>query len=229
MIQTFTSLFNLLFPRTCAACGETLQESEQCLCLSCLADLPKTNFHRVEDNPVSRIFWGRVNIFRATSLFFFSKGSKFQEMMHHFKYSGVREVGFEMGKILGSDLKEARENWDVDVIIPVPLHPEKEKKRGYNQSEWIAKGISEILEARVAKDAITRSIASSTQTRKNRFERWNNVKDIFSLSTEAKTLAGKHILLVDDVLTTGATLEACAHELEKIEGVRISIATLAAA
>ncbi len=222
-------LLHLLFPPACAACGETLLEGENCLCLSCLADLPRTQFHREAENPVSRIFWGRAPIFRATSLFFFTKGSKYQRMMHCFKYDGGKEIGLILGQALGHDLSSVPDFSDIQAVLPVPLHPGKQKKRGYNQSEWIAKGVAHGLQTRVETRALLRVRASETQTRKSRFDRWTNVKDIFSLGETAHTLENAHLLLVDDVLTTGATLEACVHVLEEIPGVRISIATLATA
>ena len=218
---------NLFYPNLCVVCNQHLINQEKLICTECLYHLPKTNFHLHKDNPVSQIFWGRVPIEYATGYFFFHKGSNYQHMMHKYKYHGYKEIRQILGKSLGNQLKESY-FCSVDVIVPVPLHKNKLKKRGYNQSEWFGLGLAEAMGKPIDSKSFVRAIATETQTRKTRFERWKNVEDIFTV-LYPENLVGKHILLVDDVVTTGATLEACAHKLLEIPETKISIATLAVA
>lgn len=222
----FNSFLELIFPTLCVTCGNRLVTQEKFLCIDCWLDLPVTNFHLYSGNKVEQLFWGRVKIEQATALFSFSKGSNYQHLIHFIKYKGMKELGFETGKRLGILLSESAGFSSVDYIVPVPLHPKKEKMRGYNQSEWIAKGISESMKIPVSLDNLRRNLHTSTQTRKNRFERWENVENIFE-ATRPEEFEGKHILLVDDVVTTGSTLESCAFQLLQINKVKVSIATLA--
>jgi ComF family protein len=186
----------------------------------------KTHYHNHLDNPVEKIFWGRVKIERATSFFLFVKGSPYQNMLHQLKYKGRQDLGIYLGELFGRDLTEQESFRHFDLIIPVPLHPDKEKKRGYNQSRLIAQGISNILKVPVDTEVLNRKTFTQTQTKKSRYERWENVEDVFEIQTD-KNIAGKHILLVDDVLTTGATLEGCSQTLLKASDVKISVVTLA--
>jgi competence protein ComFC len=226
-VKAYLSDFiNLLYPITCAACGKNLTKGETIICTECLYYLPKTNYHKEKENPVSRIFWGRVYIENATAFFFFHKGSPFQELLHKLKYNGRKEIGSELGSYLGAELKHAELYNDIDMIVPVPLHPKRQKKRGYNQSEWIALGIAGQMKIPVDTVSLYRSVATETQTKKGRDERWNNVENIFKIR-QANEICNKHILLVDDVVTTGSTLEACARALLAVEGVRVSVACLA--
>ncbi len=218
---------SLLFPRVCSACGTNLADTEQTLCTRCLYQLPTTNFHDDPENEVAKLFWGRVNIEKATSFYYYFKGSKFQKPIHQLKYHGQKHIGFDLGKIFGQHLKETGFKI-TDLIIPVPLHYKKLKKRGYNQSEFIARGIAEALDKPVATDIIYRAVYNPTQTKKSRFERWENVDGIFLCKKESK-LMNKHVLLVDDVVTTGSTLEACAQAITRISGAKVSVATLAVA
>ena len=224
----FDDLISLFYPRLCAGCNTSLVNGEDILCLHCLADLPRTNYHLFPENPVFQIFIGRVNITLASSFCRFDKGGRLQHLLHQLKYKGNSEVGIKMGILFGYDLIQSSSYQDIDAIIPVPLHPKKEKKRGYNQSAEICKGLSESMNRPVISGNLVREIHTSSQTRKGRFERWENVSGIFNVKNEA-SLIGKHLLLVDDVVTTGATLEACCEPLLKIPGVRVSIATLASA
>jgi ComF family protein len=224
----FDDLISLFYPRLCAGCNTSLVNGEDILCLHCLADLPRTNYHLFPENPVFQIFIGRVNITLASSFCRFDKGGRLQHLLHQLKYKGNSEVGIKMGILFGYDLIQSSSYQDIDAIIPVPLHPKKEKKRGYNQSAEICKGLSESMNRPVISGNLVRDIHTSSQTRKGRFERWENVSGIFNVKNEA-SLTGKHLLLVDDVVTTGATLEACCEPLLKIPGVRVSIATLASA
>lgn len=226
--QLLNDLIELLYPRLCVVCGDKLIEQEKWICLHCLHHIPRTNFHLIADNPVAQIFYGRVNIENATSFFYFSKGSKYQALLHNLKYKGMKELGEEMGKYFAIDLRQSSWFDSVDIICPVPLHPSKEKKRGYNQSWWIASGIAQQLNKELSINNLKRLTATETQTRKSRFERYLNVDGIFELKNP-EAFSGKHILLVDDVVTTGATLEACATTILSTTNAQISIATLATA
>ena len=227
-ISTLTYLTELLFPRLCVVCGDKLIEQEQWICLHCLHHIPRTNFHLNHDNPVAQLFYGRVEIEYATAFFNFSKGSKYQSLLHSLKYKGMKELGEEIGKHFGIDLIQSPEFSSVDVICPVPLHPQKERKRGYNQSWWIASGIAKQMNKELSADNLKRITATETQTRKSRFARWQNVEGIFELS-DPESFSGKHVLLIDDVVTTGSTLEACAASIISKTDAQVSIATLATA
>ncbi len=220
--------FKLIFPLTCAACGKVLVKNERVICLSCNYNLPRTNFHYDCNNPVSRIFWGRIRIENATAFYFFNKGSSFRHLVHELKYNNRKDIGMELGRIFGYEISGVEGFSQVDMVIPVPLHMKKLKKRGFNQSEFIARGISEALCKPLDVCSVIRSFNSSTQTRKNRYDRWLNVAGIFTV-VNPDILIGKHILLADDVITTGATIEACAAEILKVEGSKVSVAALAVA
>ncbi|MFA5046368.1 MAG: ComF family protein [Paludibacter sp.] len=224
----FEDFFNLMYPDLCIVCGENLLKNEHHLCLSCLHGIPKTNYHLLADNPIEKRFWGKVPFHRCTAFFFFQKGSPFQKLLHCLKYKGNKEIGQMLGKYAAVDLLDSPDFASVDVIIPVPLHPKKYQKRGYNQSEWICKGLSELLEKPVDTKTLIRVRENTTQTKKNVFERYSNTEGIFELSNKT-TLTGKHVLLVDDVLTTGSTLEACIHALIETEEIKVSVFTLAVA
>lgn len=221
-----TDFINLFFPNLCQACGKPLVRHENILCLSCLFKLPKTNFHMHESNPISRMFWGRVNIHAATSFLFFNKGGKVQKLIHQFKYKGKTETGRYLGEHLGNDLKESNLFNTIELIIPVPLHQKKLHLRGFNQSSIIAGGISKAMQVPVNEHTLCRLEHTDTQTKKARYSRWENVKGKFGTIDPGK-LEGKHILLVDDVLTTGATLESCAQALLEVPHTTVSMATLA--
>ena len=225
--QYLNDFFSLLFPDLCVVCNSHLVNQENLICTKCLYNLPKTNYHKEIDNPVSQLFWGRTKIELATGFFSFSKGSKYQKMMHKFKYQSNKEIGYVLGKSFGNYLNNS-EFKNIDLIIPVPLHKSKLKKRGYNQSEWIARGLSESMQKPLDVKSFIRSVATETQTRKSRFDRWKNVENIFRV-IENEALKGKHVLLVDDVVTTGSTLEACANAILEVENSKVSIATLAIA
>ncbi len=225
LTQGFNDLLELFFPTLCVTCGERLVTQEKFVCLNCWSDLPVTNFHLNPENKVAQLFWGRTQIENATAYFAFKRGSNYQQLIHFIKYKGLKELGFETGRRFGLALSESQNFSNIDIIFPVPLHPKKQKKRGYNQSEWIAKGISETLNKPLSVHHLKRNLHTSTQTKKNRFERWKNVENIFEVS-KSDELIGKHVLLIDDIVTTGSTLEACAFPLLKTDGVKVSIATL---
>lgn len=222
------SFISLLFPRCCVVCGRSLAKGEECICAMCNINLPRTNYHLQKDNQVEQLFWGKIPLERATSFFFYRKGSDFRQILHQLKYGGQKEIGAIMGRYMASELTVSGFFEGIDVIIPVPLHKRKQRIRGYNQSEWIARGISAVTGIYIDTEVIVRRKHTDTQTRKSTFERWENVDGIFELH-HAESLKGKHLLVVDDVLTTGATTVACASRLMEIEGVRISVLTLAVA
>ncbi|MEN6618446.1 MAG: ComF family protein [Rikenellaceae bacterium] len=217
---------DLLFPRVCPVCGRLLLRREKYLCLSCLSDLPFSFFWSWPNNPAEVCFWGRLNIIRASSLLIYREESPYKKIIHSFKYYGNRGLGKFLGEMFARRLLESGLYTDIDLIIPVPLHPLKKWKRGYNQASVLAKSIGRLLDKPVDESTLLRRKFTSTQTRKDAFHRWENVMDAFYLKNNS-LIKGKHILLVDDVLTTGATLEACGQHILKQEGCMLSIVTLA--
>lgn len=219
---------SMLFPRLCYACGDHLLRNEKLICTECFVLIPRTGYHLLEDNPVARLFWGRCRIEKAAAFSFYNKDSRMRKLIHNLKYRGIKEIGSEMGKLYGLTLKRSGFTEDIDLIIPVPLHPAKRRIRGFNQSELISEGISQATGLPVDTISLKRISLTGTQTRRSRFERWMNVEGIFNIE-DPSLLAGKHVLLVDDVITTGSTMESCANELLKVEGVQVSVAALAVA
>ncbi len=216
----------LIYPELCYCCETALMKQEKLICTSCLVNIPRTYYHLVDGNPIEKIFWGRAKVERATSYFLFQKGSNYQQLLHSLKYKGVREIGVELGRNFGNELNDISYFDDVDMVVPVPLHPKKEKKRGYNQSLAIAEGLSLAIHKPVDSKVLIRKHFSQSQTRKGRFSRWENVSELFDVKNLVD-FEGKHILLVDDVVTTGSTLEACAQAILKCPSTKVSIATLA--
>jgi len=227
LIREYLHAFSaLLYPNLCLACGRDLVKGEEVICSHCVFHLPKTYFHNDLENPVAKTFWGRVKVEHATACVYFSKGNNIQQLLHQLKYKGKKEVGIFFGKYFGLELKQTDGFNTVETIIPVPLHKKKLRKRGFNQSEVFAKGLSKSLEINMETDCLYRKTASETQTRKSRFKRWQNVDSIFDIR-QAHRLENKHVLLVDDVITTGATMEACVQALQQIPGVKVSVAAIA--
>ena len=225
----FHSFWSLLFPRCCVVCGSPLSRGEECLRTCCNINLPRTGFHLRKDNPVECLFWGRIpGLKRASSFLFYRKGSDFRRILHLLKYGGYKELGEVMGRYMAAELSSGGFFDGVDMIIPVPLHRKKQKLRGYNQSEWIARGIASVTGIPLCAECMIREKNTETQTRKSTFERWENVEGIFRLC-DTVHFEGKHVLLVDDVLTTGATTVACASAFARVSGIRISVLTLAVA
>ena len=225
----FHSFWSLLFPRCCVVCGSPLSRGEECLCTCCNINLPGTGFHLRKDNPLECLFWGRIpGLKRASSFLFYRKGSDFRRILHLLKYGGYKELGEVMGRYMAAELSSGGFFDGVDMIIPVPLHRKKQKLRGYNQSEWIARGIASVTGIPLCAECMIREKNTETQTRKSTFERWENVEGIFRLC-DTVHFEGKHVLLVDDVLTTGATTVACASAFAGVSGIRISVLTLAVA
>ena len=226
MKTALQSLLHLFFPHTCAGCGSDILTKDQLLCLHCIGRLPHTGFHRFAGNPVEKIFWGRLPVAFATSLLYFTKNSLLQHLVHQFKYNGKIEIGQYIGRRMGEALQEASRFDAIDALVPLPLYAARERKRGYNQSGVLCEGIAEVLQVPVLKSIITRKTATETQTHKTRTERWQNIAGRFEL-LQPETIRGKHVLLVDDVITTGATLEACGQELMAGSDARLSIFTMA--
>jgi ComF family protein len=221
----FQALRHLIFPMHCLGCHRGLDEGEALLCEGCWEGLPTTEVEAVEGNTVERTFWGKIPVCRGAAYLYFSQGGVVQNLLHQLKYSGRQDVGYALGLRFGHRLRQSGFA-GVEVVVSVPLHADKERMRGYNQCKSIADGIAEALRCGVLPNAVKRRIANPSQTRKGRYDRWNNVQGIFSVNTP-DALRNKHVLLVDDVLTTGATLEACAHVVLNIPGTTVSIVTLA--
>lgn len=222
-LSDFVSLF---FPEVCAACGVSLVSQESVLCSGCVFHLPYTNFHHDKDNRVAQQFWGRIPFRHCGAYLYFSKGSKVQNLMHQLKYNNRPEVGYKLGEMYGRDLKETSMLKKTDLIIPVPLHPARQRKRGYNQSDYFAQGLSTQLGCPMSTSSLKRTFFTETQTKKSRYVRYENMKDVFVVK-EPHLLEGKHVLLVDDIITTGATIESCANALLAIPNIEISIAAIA--
>jgi ComF family protein len=223
----FNDLLNFLFPELCVICSRTLVAQEQEICLHCINDLPLTYFHLDNENPISKIFWGRKDVVMATAMYHYGKGNKIQKYLHALKYQNHPYLGKKAGLVYGNVLKNNLEISQCDFIIAVPLHDLKLKVRGYNQSQVFAEGLSESLEIPILNNVLNRIKNTATQTKKTKEERAKNVKGVFEIKN-SDALKGKNIILVDDVVTTGATLEECCAELNKIEGLKIYILCIAA-
>lgn len=219
---------SLIYPKICAVCGNSLWKSEEVICQKCDYHLPKTNYHQEIENPVSRLFRGRVKIETATAFLYFNKGNSVQELIHKLKYKGRMDIGVLLGNRYGQDLKNSPFFKDVSLIFPVPLYKKKFTQRGYNQSEQFGIGLSRAMGIPLENKGLVRIRATETQTRKSRFKRWENVSETFILRNQQK-LAGLHVMLVDDVITTGATLEACIRAFIPVPEIKISIAAIAVA
>lgn len=222
----FRDLFRLLFPELCRACGRVLYWAEVEICTLCLYQLPYTDHHLYADNKTARKLWGRIPFHAAMSLLHFKKAGAVQQLVHQLKYRNQQNLGVKLGRMLGERLSTAVLYQEIDCIIPVPLHRKKEKSRGYNQSLCIAEGIARELNIPILKDALIRTKASSSQTQKGRYKRYENMKDVFEVR-QGERLIGLHVLLVDDVITTGATIESCAIALQQHKPGKLSIAALA--
>ncbi len=219
-------LRDLFFPPVCPACGRVMPEGAGFLCTTCQWDIPLTGYENMPDNPVARRFWGLLPLQNATAFVWFIHESGYRRLVHRFKYSGQWMAARDMGRWFGRVLSETDAYAGVDVIVPVPLHTRKFLRRGYNQSDYIAEGMSRSMDVPVERHAVVRRVNNRSQTEQPKDERWENVKDIFAVRSP-EHLAGKHILLVDDVLTTGATIGSCAEAiLAAAPGCRISIAAL---
>lgn len=217
---------HLFYPHICTGCGSDLLDKENLLCLHCTESLPNTHFAAHNNNPVEKAFWGRIPVTAAHSQYYFAKDSLIQHLIHQLKYKANKDIGFYLGQLMGNTLLSSGRFQNIDVLIPLPLYPDKERKRGYNQAAVICEGMSAAMNVPVNTTNVTRRRFTETQTRKHRTERWQNVEGSFAV-TNPDALKGKNILLVDDVITTGATLEACGSTVLQCQGIKLFIASLA--
>ncbi len=222
------NLINLFFPKVCYACHNLLSDNEESICLDCRHDLPVTNFHFDDNDSVKKMLYGRAKIENGTALFRFEKKGNVQRLIHNLKYKGHEHIGFILGNWLGGELKTLETYQSIDAVIPVPLHNNKLKKRGYNQVAKFGQQIAKALNATYLDDVLIKISNTKSQTNKKRFARWTNSNELFALKNITK-IENKHILIVDDIITTGATIEACVSVLNVAEDVKISIATMAIA
>lgn len=216
---------SLIYPRTCVCCEKLLLKDEAFICNTCFIQLPKSGFENEENCELDKVFYGRVEVKKAASYLLFEKSGKVQKILHSIKYKGNKALAEQMGIWYGETLKNQELFNQVEVIVPVPLHPKKQKQRGFNQSEEFARGLSKAMQVPLAVDVLKRSVNTSTQTKKSKEERWENVKDAFEVAVPEK-LVNKKILVVDDVITTGATLEACCAAINNAEVSNLSVVSL---
>lgn len=222
----YNPLLTLLFPKVCCCCGKHLNAKLSHICISCRSSLPKTNYHLYKENPLQKLFWGRIPLENVFSYYKFIDSGKIRRLIHHFKYKGMKEIGLTVGKMYGEELMQAGALEKIDCILPVPIHQKKIKRRGYNQSHFFAEGISIATGIENKKNLLEKHIHTSSQTRKSRYKRWKNVETSFKV-VETEELLHKHVLLVDDVLTTGATIEACGQKVLELDGTKLTVATMA--
>lgn len=222
ILSDFSHLF---FPHICAGCGSDAIGHHSPLCIRCVSDLPQTNFHLYHSNPIEKYFWGRMAVANAAACYHFTDGSLMQHLLHQVKYRGNQDLGLYLGRLMAKQLQLSDWFRSIDLLLPLPLFAARLKKRGYNQSEVLCRGMSEVVSIPVMADAVARLSATETQTHKNRIDRWTNMQGRFEL-LNANALRGRNVLLVDDVVTTGATLEACG-EIINSAGATLHIATLA--
>lgn len=222
------NLLNLFFPKVCFGCSQLLTDNEDYLCTQCRHDLPVTNFHFNHDKSIEKIFYGRVKIEQATALLHFEKKSIVQHLLHNLKYKGQEDIGLFLGKWLGHELASVETYKNIDIIIPVPLHQKKLRQRGYNQVAKFGAEIANALNAKYIDNVLIKTSNTKTQVFKKRVARWNSDNEIFTIKNH-ELIDGKHILLVDDIITTGATIESCVTVLNKAQNVKISVASMAIA
>lgn len=225
-MNILTDIREFFFPRLCVACGTRLLQDEKGVCLRCSIKLPHTRLYNRE-NEMEKYFWGRFPIGRASSLFYYKKKGDVAQILYAMKYHGQKQLCIEMGRQLAEELLPYSFFDDIDYLIPVPLHRSRLHSRGYNQSELLAKGVSQKTGIPMLTNAIVRARNNTTQTHKGSFARWENTKELFGKDKNCPNIENKHVLLIDDVLTTGATLTSCADAIADISGIRISILTLA--
>jgi ComF family protein len=219
-------LLHLFIPHHCAGCGSDIMSRQQVLCMHCINRLPVTGFHLHDNNPIEKIFWGRMPVVAAASYLYFSKDSLLQHIVHQLKYKGNKELGLFLGRKMGETLLQSPRFQNIDALVPLPLFAARQRKRGYNQATLLCEGMAAVLSLPVLEQTIHRHTSSDTQTNKNRINRWLNMQGKFELQ-QPDAINGKHILLVDDVITTGATLEACGQQLLTAPNARLSIMTMA--
>lgn len=218
------ALFAVFYPNQCQICDVDLTMNEKHVCLACSYDLPYIAQNEYQLQQLQQLFWGRVEVESVFSLLNYQRGNQTQRILHQLKYKKKKKLGSYFGEVLGATIIAETK---FDLILPIPLHPKKERQRGFNQSSIIAEGIAKKINIPVSKKYLIRHAYNESQTQFSKYDRWHNVKRIFKVM-HPHELENKHVLLVDDVLTTGATLEACVVELMQIKNCTISIATLAA-
>lgn len=221
-----SSFFLLLFPRICVVCSTSLIRAEEVICTHCNIQMPRTRYHTMKDNPIEMRLLGLMPVERATAYFYYQKESYFRRIVHELKYKDRKRIGEVMGRYMATEMKNSTFFEGIDVIMPVPLHKKKLRKRGYNQSEWLARGLSQTTGIPVDAGSLIRVVHTDTQTKKRQYDRWQNIQTVFQLTNPAG-YTGKHILIVDDVLTTGATIVGCANAFGGVKGVKFSVITLA--
>lgn len=219
-------LIHLFFPHVCTGCGSDVIDSSNMLCLRCLSELPVTNFFEQPSNPVEEKFYGRMAVRHAGAAYYFTKDSLLENLVYQLKYRGNKNIGVYLGKLMGELLQESKQFQSVDAIIPLPLNKRREKKRGYNQATALANGMCSVWNKPLFDKAVLRNVHTETQTKKDRLSRWENMQGVFAIA-QPEALQGKHLLLIDDVVTTGASLETCGIEILKVNSTTLSIATLA--
>lgn len=220
------SITHLLFPHNCLGCATDVLNHTSLLCARCQHDLPHTNFFSLQNNPVEKAFHGRIVLQQAAAGFYFTKDSLMQHLLTQLKYKRNKEVGLYLGKLLGYELLKTGQFNSIDALVALPLNEKKEFKRGYNQAQMICDGIASVWQKPAITKAVLRSIYTETQTHENRMNRWQNIDGAFTIA-EPIAIQGKHILLVDDVITTGATIEACGNEILKIPDTKLSVVSVA--
>lgn len=224
--NTFHSIAHLFFPQLCLGCGRDTVQNDEPICIECLYQLPATHFEHIENNAVSKALVGRVPFTQASALYYFTKQSILQSLIFQLKYKQQSNVGLALGRLMGQKLAESKLYEAVDICIPLPLHPKKLRKRGYNQAQLLCEGIQSVWNKPILNHAVIRQRNTKTQTKKSRMHRWKNMDGVFVVRNE-QLLMHKHILLVDDVMTTGASVEAFYQAVQHILGMKISICTLA--
>lgn len=222
------AIFDLFFPKVCYACLNILNDNENTICVNCRHNLPITSFHFNNDDAVKKVLYGRAIIENGTALFRFEKKGLVQQLIHGLKYKGYETIGTALGNWLGGELKDLEAYKMVDIVIPVPLHKNKLKKRGYNQVTKFGQQIAKALDAEYLDYVLIKVTNTKSQTIKNRLARWNNTDELFAIK-KPELLENKHVLLVDDIITTGATIEACISVLNHTKNIKISVVTIAIA
>ncbi len=226
-MNIWNDLRDFFFPRLCLACAKKLLMQEEGLCLNCMSNLPKTRILNTPGNEMESRMWVHPNLLRASSLFYYEKGGNVSKILHGMKYQHRKTLCEQMGRMIAVELKPAGFFDGIDYLVPVPLHPARFKLRGYNQSELLCRGISSLTGIPLATDVLVRTHNNATQTHKSSSERWQNTQGLFMPTAHVGKLHDKHVLLVDDVFTTGATLSACISALSSVESIQASIVTLA--
>lgn len=222
----FQDFLSLIYPRYCMGCQDGLIKGEEILCTKCIHELPKTHYHQEAENPIFKRLYGRIPLSNALAFLLFRKGGIVQHLLHELKYNNHPEIGLIMGTIYGEELLKNGYSDQFDCVLPIPLHPIKQRRRGYNQSEEFAIGLANKLGAKHISNAVIRVTKTETQTQKSKLKRWENVKQVFKV-VNREAIEGKRVLLVDDVITTGATVEACGQALLDSGCSTLSVAGIA--